>query len=46
MKRRKNKEKNIFYLLLFGCRENERKEKLYNYKMTFISLIKINIFFK
>ena len=43
-KRRKNEEKSIFSLLLFGCRENEKKEKLYECKMTYISLMKINIF--
>ena len=43
IKRRENEEKNVFFLLLFGCRESERK-KSYECQMTYISLININIF--
>ena len=46
IERRKNKEKSMFSFLLFEYKENERKEKFVLYKMTYISLININISFK
>ena len=44
-KKKGNKEKNMFSFLLFGCKENEKKTSFVSHKMTYLSLININISF-
>ena len=44
MREKNEKKKNKKNIYLFKCIENERKEKFILYKMTYISLININIF--
>ena len=44
--KKENEEKSMFSLLLFGYRENEKKEKFISYKIIYISLINISISFK